>query len=792
MKQPAKVLVIEDDETLREVLTDVLTARGLDVVASARGDKAVEIARQEHFDLIIADIRMEGMNGLDAIEKAREFQPDIGSIVVSGFASEEETLRAVRLNVAGYLKKPFQVPELMELINSYLTQREQRQLREKEQRGLSEALFWSFEQQGFWAEKSTTKPILRPARLASMLAQELGLSPEMARQVFLGTVLRQLAQLGAEKPGEEAKEALRVYPALTSSWDSQEPDGPTEFALAVCEGLESDDDWPEPDRLSVESPAILGAYERVIKRESRESSDENVEEPKASHAPAGLLALARTLEHGGDLEGAKTGFARVAMEGGVTPLALAALLGLARVAVAQGEIPTLEKSMSELLSQAEKLGPVTFALAELEGAKILHRAGHPATQKLFHRSCQSLSRVNLTLPWATATVSLASLSSTVDNAAFERAIEVLSMPLHRQEVIEQLDALIPALLAVEQTPAVDALSLSLVRDFPYEVVSHLAGNRLDLGARTHLVGLLERHGASVPEALLDWLARDPDAEIRSRGVALQAELGRSEAIPVLRVYSLGQLDVTLGERPIDDRVWKTQKTRHLFALLADHWPRALSAERLMADFWPESDQASARNNLNAAVSTVRKILRSTQKGFDPLLRSGDTLGLNPEQPFWHDVAELERAAEEGRRSLEQGNVETAMSHLSRVVRLYRGPYLEGVYMDWVSQRQLALENIAINALAKLADHRANQHRYREALECALQLLVLQPEHSRAHEVIMSSYRGLDQHEKAVTHFETYQTRLEQDLDEESLVGLTKLYQMARYGFAQEPGFKADV
>lgn len=165
----ARVLVVEDDEVLREVLTEVLTARGLEVVASARGEEAVERARQEPFDLIVADIRMQGINGLDTIEQARELQPGIGSIVVSGFASEEETLRAVRLNVAGYLKKPFKIPELMELINSYLAQRAERAQREQEQRTLREALLWSLEQQGVWAESVHPGQVLRPATLARAL-----------------------------------------------------------------------------------------------------------------------------------------------------------------------------------------------------------------------------------------------------------------------------------------------------------------------------------------------------------------------------------------------------------------------------------------------------------------------------------------------------------------------------------------------------------------------------------------------------------------------------------------------
>ncbi len=790
MDDPVKVLVIEDDEILREVLTDVLTARGLEVVASSRGDMAVEMARQERFDLIVADIRMEGMNGLDAIEKAREFQPDVGSIVVSGFASEEETLRAVRLNVAGYLKKPFEVPDLMEMINAYLTQRAERMRREREQRGLSEALMWSLEQQAVWAEEARPGRVLRAAGLAGKLAQELGFPAEMGRQTYLGTALRLLEGLGATAPGKDAQIGLESYATLLSSWRGEDPQSPTAFAVDLCQRFE--DGWPDAADLGSASESLLSAYGRVRSKDSGEGAETSAldsEEQAVDPAPAGLLALARTLEHGGDLDGARAAFEQIATESGVSPAALAGLLGQARVAVAQGATSVLERAMSELLSLAEKLGPVTFALAELEGAKILQRAGHPAARKLLGRAAQSLARVNLTLPWAVAVVSLGALAGEGEVSALERAFEVLSHPQYGQEMSEHLDSLAPALFSLGESGKGRALASRLVRDYPYDIASQLRNGRLDAGARACLVSLLESHGASVPEALLEQLRQDPDPELRSRGVALQAERGRSEAIAVLRVHSLGQIEVSVGDQPVEERAWKTQKTKLLFAKLADHYPRPLSADRLMAELWPDSDQAGARNNLNAAVSNMRRPLRSGPKGFDPVLRNGDMLGLNPEQPFWHDVKELELAHQQAQRALDVGNVEAAMSHFSRVVRLYRGPYLEGFYFDWMSQRQLTLENKVVEALQHLTTHRTGQHRYREALEFALRLIVLQPEHEKAHLAAMTSYLGLEQHDKAIAHYEAHRSRLEEELGDEAQVELARLYQMARYGFVQEPGFK---
>ena len=84
MTGPARILILEDDETLRAVIERVLKRQGYQVVAAARGEEAIERARGERFDLIVADIRMDGLNGLDAIEQTQQLQPDIGSIAGGG------------------------------------------------------------------------------------------------------------------------------------------------------------------------------------------------------------------------------------------------------------------------------------------------------------------------------------------------------------------------------------------------------------------------------------------------------------------------------------------------------------------------------------------------------------------------------------------------------------------------------------------------------------------------------------------------------------------------------------
>ena len=792
MSSPVRVLVVEDDPTLREVLQEVLTARGLNVVVSSRGEEALHRAREEPFDLIVADIRMEGINGLDTIEQARQIQPDIGSIVVSGFASEEETLRAVKLNVAGYLKKPFRVPELLDLINTFLAQRSEKLRQAKELRSLREALLWSLSQQGEWAERAHPGQLKRPAEVARGMARNLGFGSEAVRELSLGTLLRALEGLPEQDtPPSEVESALEPYSLLRDAWRGEEKDGLSILALKLCQGLSADAELPAPETLPGELDSrLLQAY-RDFKNQGPGEDPDQTDEPIVP-ARAGLLGLANALEQGGDFAGAFAAYRELVDKEGISTAKVQALLGLARVAVAQGSTQGVEKSIADLLSVAEKMGPITFALSEFEGARILRRAGHPATAKLLERAIRTLERVNLAVPAASAVVAKARVVGKPDLPSLMSALEVLSSPVHLLEILEQLDTLLPDLLELGaglNLPELDTLTSRLIGDYPQEVVTRLRRRELTLESRNYLIDRLEKHGESVPAQLLELLGADPNPEIGARSAALASKLGMSETLPVLRVYSLGAMEVTLGGERIDEKVWKTQKTKHLFARLVYNAPRPVTVERLMEDFWPGSDDG--RNNLNTAVSIIRKQLKTSQSGIDPVLRVGDTLGLHPDLPLWHDVEELKTSADQAKRLADIGNLEASLSYLSRVARLYRGRYLEGCLMDWAMERQVTLENLAVDALAQLSSQRLAQHRYRESLEYALRLLLLSPDHEGAHEIVLGSYVGLDQHDKAVAHYETYRDRLARELQAEPSVEMERLYQMARYGFQQGPGFTAS-
>ena len=101
-----RVLVVDDEEIVRESYKLALTDAGYEVRTVPSGREAIQACRNEHFDVMLADIRMPDMDGLEVSRViAREF-PDVRVIVITGYPSPESAAQARRLGVSDYLQKP--------------------------------------------------------------------------------------------------------------------------------------------------------------------------------------------------------------------------------------------------------------------------------------------------------------------------------------------------------------------------------------------------------------------------------------------------------------------------------------------------------------------------------------------------------------------------------------------------------------------------------------------------------------------------------------------------------------
>jgi excisionase family DNA binding protein len=108
-----RVLVVDDEASIRDLLSKTLALAEYDVDVAPDGRSALERMRLYPYDLLIADLKMPGMDGLSVIREAKRYKADLPVIVITGFSTEASAIEALNLGVAGYLTKPFRVPQVL-------------------------------------------------------------------------------------------------------------------------------------------------------------------------------------------------------------------------------------------------------------------------------------------------------------------------------------------------------------------------------------------------------------------------------------------------------------------------------------------------------------------------------------------------------------------------------------------------------------------------------------------------------------------------------------------------------
>ena len=124
----ATILVVDDERSMREMLSIVLQREGYRVLLADGGRAALDLLNQEPVDLLVSDIRMPDMSGVDVLREAKQADPALIGIMVTAFASTESAVEALRLGAHDYLTKPFDVDELKAKVREAI---EHRRLREE-------------------------------------------------------------------------------------------------------------------------------------------------------------------------------------------------------------------------------------------------------------------------------------------------------------------------------------------------------------------------------------------------------------------------------------------------------------------------------------------------------------------------------------------------------------------------------------------------------------------------------------------------------------------------------------
>jgi nitrogen regulation protein NR(I) len=116
MKSQPKILLIEDDSGISLALKKELEAEGYDVHLAARGDEGLAVALQQPCDVVITDLKMPGLSGLQLVERLHAAKPKLPIIMITAFGTTETAIEATKLGAYDYLLKPFDMAELLQLV----------------------------------------------------------------------------------------------------------------------------------------------------------------------------------------------------------------------------------------------------------------------------------------------------------------------------------------------------------------------------------------------------------------------------------------------------------------------------------------------------------------------------------------------------------------------------------------------------------------------------------------------------------------------------------------------------
>jgi len=124
------VLLMEDEMNIAKGLAMVMHEEGYEVDLASTGHAALDKFKSDGFDLLVADLRLPDMDGMDVVQYVREKQPEINVIIITGYPSVSSAVQAVKIGVSDYLRKPFTEDEFKTAVKSAMKKKEKESMEE--------------------------------------------------------------------------------------------------------------------------------------------------------------------------------------------------------------------------------------------------------------------------------------------------------------------------------------------------------------------------------------------------------------------------------------------------------------------------------------------------------------------------------------------------------------------------------------------------------------------------------------------------------------------------------------
>ncbi|MEN6351439.1 MAG: response regulator [Syntrophomonas sp.] len=122
-KRAKHILVVDDEESIRELLSVYINNCGYEVTFAASGQEALEYYKSRHYDVVVSDLIMSPIDGMELLGEIKKFDPDALFIMITGYPSIETALEAVKKGAKDYITKPFNIDDIRLKIERVILER---------------------------------------------------------------------------------------------------------------------------------------------------------------------------------------------------------------------------------------------------------------------------------------------------------------------------------------------------------------------------------------------------------------------------------------------------------------------------------------------------------------------------------------------------------------------------------------------------------------------------------------------------------------------------------------------
>ena len=437
MIRVSRILVLEDDLILRESLQDLLEDEGYEVALAGNSAQALALFQEVSPDLIVFDIRMEGPDGLETLSMLQASGTDIPSLAITGYAAESDSIRALKLGVGDYLKKPFRPEQLLHSVSRLLA-------KHHHETGLLQGVV-DLRGTALWA--SGCREAGELSELVSVLCRSAGLTASQTAELEI------LAQLQRNSPSglnwtECPERVQRWVECLPERYDG-----------AGALGLRAGEIPVQARVLALALAAERGhSAEELIARDPGRFDPLLLEtlgqlRPQAADLPRLQTKLAQTLALRGDQAGARALLEGLAA-GEPSSWAVDATLTLARLHFAQPA--RVLDTLRAAVELSRQVGPVCQARCLYRSGLLLREMGAPQSETALLQAGQQLEAAGLRVE--------AALCQLLQGSAQAEQLELVLRPEHERQLVPVL----PAIYAIcRQSPEWERYARRCLNRYPF-------------------------------------------------------------------------------------------------------------------------------------------------------------------------------------------------------------------------------------------------------------------------------------------------------------------------------------